>query len=279
MIKFSAILTTVFRSDAEMKALMGTRVTTNGCTIVAQSAIVLSDSGRFVAAFIKNCLPRALQQAARPGLLRARGDFGNRGSFAGRGFMMERVKMDGTLSERKGVPKAILPLLGRTGQLGYFDNVDRQTGEVSCRQTEWTLRDFAAYEEALPLIERVSEIFRHVCPEQYARQQAEVEKIHSEYRIGDAAWSSLTVNIDSRGAVHIDKGDLPSGTAALTADGEFRGAELILPRYGLAFDVRPGDVLFFNPHTPHANAPLEGNRLSVVYYVRGKLHLCKPASE
>jgi hypothetical protein len=279
MVKSTAILTTPFRSDREMKSIMGTRITTAGCTIVAQSAIVLSDAGKFVAAFVKGCLPLALQQAARPGLFRARGDFGNRGTFAGRGFMMPRVKANGTLSERKAVPKAILPLLGKTGQLGYFDYTDRQTGEITCRQTEWTLRDFAAYEEALPLVGRVSEVFRQVCPERYDWQKAEVEKIHFDYRIGEAVWTTLTVNINARGAVHIDIGDLAHGVAGLTADGEFEGAELVLPRYLLAFDVKPGDLLLFDPHEPHANAPLKGNRISVVFYVRGKLHRCKPASD
>jgi hypothetical protein len=60
--------------------------------------------------------------------------------------------------------------------------------------------------------------------------------------------------------IHVDKGDLRNGVAALTAqsvgDSSFEGGQLILARYGLAFCIEMGDVLYFDPHLEHCNAPM-----------------------
>lgn len=272
--KFTPFVTTTYLTDGQLKDVIGTYVTTEGCHVIDRSVHVINDKGDFVARFVKSCLPLELQRNARPGLLRASGDFSNRASFVGRGWQMNRIRKDGTLSERRGVPRSILKSLGRTGFLGYFDYRDKETGKVSCRQTSWTLDDFTAFEGAIPLMRHVGEVFRQACPEGYAAQMVEVAKIKAAYRIGALPWSTSTVNINSRASVHTDVGDLKHGTAALTADGDFQGSGLVLPRYRLFFDIRPGDILFFNPHEAHGNPPLMGERLSVVYYVRGRLHEC-----
>lgn len=98
--------------------------------------------------------------------------------------------------------------------------------------------------------------------------------------MGKLCWTTLTVNFNARGVIHVDRGDLSGGVAAITAQGvgddSFEGGQIILAKYALAIYIEMGDVLFFDPHLEHCNAPLiHGPRLSVVYYVRGKLHECK----
>jgi hypothetical protein len=256
-----------------MKRLMGTRITAEGCTLIDRSVNVIDDQGRFIATFVKGCLSLEFQCNARPGLLRASGDFSNRSGFAGV-TQENRIRKDGTMSQRRGVPKSIVKKLGRTGILGYFDYRDSPTGEIACRQSQWTLADITAYKGVLPLVAAVDRVFMEYCPIQHAAQMVEVEKIDPAYRIGRHGFGTLTVNVDSRAAVHVDADDLPNGTAALIADGNFQGSGLVLPRFNLHFDIRAGDVLLFDPHQAHANPPLIGHRLSVVLYVRERMHLC-----
>lgn len=260
-------------SGAELKALMHTYVTTNGRRLINQTVQVVDENDRFRAALLKGEVPIELQQAARAGFARAHEDFSNRGSVVGKAAMMPRLKKDGTLSSRRAVPASILKLLGKTGQLGSFDRVDR-TGQLVCRQSNWTLNDPEVFVVARPLVEWATDLFRLHCPVQFATQMFAVNSIPPEHRIGDAAFCNLTVNIDARTALHVDRGDLPGGIAALLVDGDFKGGHLILPRYNLAFNVRAGDILLFDPHEPHANAPRSGNSLSAVLYNRGKLHQC-----
>ena len=56
-----------------------------------------------------------------------------------------------------------------------------------------------------------------------------------------------------------------------------------MPRYKLGFDVRNGDVCFFNVHEWHGNLPIKSNtpyeRVSIVCYYRQNMLNCKSAEE
>jgi hypothetical protein len=60
----------------------------------------------------------------------------------------------------------------------------------------------------------------------------------------------------------------------LTTHGRFSGGYFIMPRFGIAFDIQPGDLLLANVHELHGNGAMAGQRVSVVYYAREKMHLC-----
>ena len=59
------------------------------------------------------------------------------------------------------------------------------------------------------------------------------------------------------------------GLSCLMAFGRFTGGDLCLPRLGVAFRLRPGDVLIAdNNREQHGNiGPLLGERISVVSYL------------
>ena len=261
-------------TDVELRAISATHITGDGFKLVNQDLRVTTQDGKFVATFIKAKVPTQLQQAAEPYLKRVRGDFANRGSVLGKGAMMPRVRKDGTLSPRLTVPKPVRQLLGKSSPLGWFDRYDATVGGVVCRQSRWSLDDPEVLASALPLVQSVDCLFAAYCPEEYAAQLAAIEGINRSYRLA-GGWANLAVNLNARTAIHTDKGDVRRGTAALLASGSFKGGYLLLPRYNLAFDIHEGDVLFFDPHEPHGNAPVEGERLSIVVYGREGLAKCQ----
>lgn len=267
------LVATSHLTDDEVLAVMSTHMTAGGFRLVDRDLRVVTQEGKFIATFIKGQVPLQLQQTAEPYLKRAHGDFGNRGSVVGKGAMMPRIRKDGTLSARRAVPRDVRRLLGKTDQIGWFDRHDPKVGVVVCRQSRWSLDEPEVLATALPLVEWVDYLFSLHCPKEYAAQLAAVESIAAAFRMS-GGWANLTVNVNARTAVHKDKGGVRGGTAALLASGTFDGGHLLLPRYKLAFDVREGDVLIFDPHEPHGNAPVSGERLSVVIYARERLSEC-----
>jgi hypothetical protein len=65
--------------------------------------------------------------------------------------------------------------------------------------------------------------------------------------------------------------------------GRYDGAQLVFPKYGVAADLRHGDVVFFDPHEVHGNIPFRDGvgaegvdwvRISMVFYFRTKMLEC-----
>ena len=52
----------------------------------------------------------------------------------------------------------------------------------------------------------------------------------------------------------------------MTAAGDFSGGELVLPRFRIAFALRPGDLLIFDAEEVHGNLPIIGERVSLALY-------------
>lgn len=111
--KFTGILAAPQLSATEMKEAMGSYRTLEHVKKIEKSTAVIDETdGRFVARFQNFCIPLELQKAAEASLLRAAksGDFSNRAAFLGKGLQNNLIKGDGSLSERRGVPKSIVKL-------------------------------------------------------------------------------------------------------------------------------------------------------------------------
>jgi len=67
-------------------------------------------------------------------------------------------------------------------------------------------------------------------------------------------FSTVTVNHNTTCRAHVDGGNA-RGLACMTTYGSFKGGALCFPRLGVAFDVRPGDLLIAD-----TNRELHGNR-------------------
>jgi hypothetical protein len=97
------------------------------------------------------------------------------------------------------------------------------------------------------------------------------------FTIGRTCLSTVAVNVNYDSAFHWDRGDMKSGYSTLTAisvGGSYTGGYLVLPRYGIAIDVREGDVLFNQSHVDlHGNYPIHpdtpgAKRVSFVTYLK-----------
>lgn len=171
--------------------------------------------------------------------------------------------------------------------VGYFDQPVLKSkhdiiksNKSFCRTTKFTQSNPDKWKKSLPLIKFVDKCYRKLAPIVYKKQKKLCEKI-KKYCIENTAFTTLTVNYNWRTACHLDKGDFKNGYSILTVseDGNYEGGFLGLPRFGVCFDVRDGDLLLFDPHQYHCNTkiyPKKKNwtRLSIIYYFREEMLNC-----
>lgn len=192
----------------------------------------------------------------------------------GTGKQLTRVKKDGTLSNTHEAKTV------NSGIVGYFD---RSVRMPFCRQTAWTEQNFGKFRKAMPYIQAISDEFEKAVPGRYEAQKQVWEETHEDFRIPDTAFTTVTVNKNFRTAIHLDAGDYEAGLGniAVLQAGEFEGGYTCMPRYGVGFDVRNGDVCFFNVHEWHGNTEIKAKkpyeRISVVCYYRQNMMTCQSA--
>lgn len=184
------------------------------------------------------------------------------------------IKKDGTISKTRRANTV------NSGIVGFFD---RSVRFPYCRQTAWYQDNFHKFKKAYPYIHYIDKLFSEACPERYENQKKAAEKTSKDFLIKDTVYTTITVNKNFRTALHTDAGDLREGLGniAVLEAGDYEGGYTVLPRYRVAFDVRSGDVCFFNVHEPHANTEIKSKmayeRISVVCYYREKMMNCLDA--
>jgi hypothetical protein len=260
-------------TDKQASALRNQRLSERHYNLLFSETIaVYRKTGAVLAVLLKNVISSSVLDEAYPHLLTMRGDLSNRASVIRSGAQMSGIRVDGLPSARKRVPKEVLRAHGGQGnQLGFFD-FNRQS---QCRETKWTASNPEALVGCLSLIFKVDELYRRTCPIHYARQMAKVDDIAPSLKIASTNFTTLTVNFNNRTAAHTDEGDVRDGLGCLTTHGNFRGGYFIMPKYEVAFDVQPGDLLLADVHQLHGNGAMSGERTSCVFYAREKMHLCK----
>ena len=186
------------------------------------------------------------------------------------------LKKDGTLSNS---PKAIAVM---SSVIGYMDRYARIP---YCRMTEFSQRFFDEYKLTLPYIRYISKLYETFVPEKFKLQKAYWDKIHKDFKIDNTAFTTVTLNNNFRTACHTDKGDYKDGIGniAVLEKGKYDGAYTVIPKYGIALNVRNTDVGFFDVHEIHGNTEIIKHgaceRISVVCYVREKMIKCGSAKE
>ena len=126
-----------------------------------------------------------------------------------------------------------------------------------CRMTGYTRRGLKQYLHGIPFLEAIDETFKSLVPDAWKKQHAAVSK-KPMYQIADTAFSTLTVNMNFRTALHKDAGDYSEGFGNLTVIewGHYHGGETIFPRFNAAFNLRTGDFIAMDVHEWHSNAPI-----------------------
>lgn len=197
----------------------------------------------------------------------------NRGKYSGQ-QRVEKVFADGVKSKNTHTDAVA------SATIGFFD---RQGGRFPfCRATAFTADHVAEWTTVLPLARRVAELFKETLPARYARQLELSLRAPPEFVIAGTPFTTITVNNNvAPSGVHTDKGDYKDGFGVIVVlrRGQYRGAHLVFPEWGVSADLQHGDVLFFNSHDWHGVTPFrdlapDAIRISLVFYFREKMVKC-----
>ena len=145
------------------------------------------------------------------------------------------------------------PVLSGIG--GYYGRYPRIP---YCRTTLYTGGDVNRWKKCLPYINKVDQFFKELLPTRYANQKRVADTIDPGLRIGNTAFTTITINNNFRTAAHRDAGDLKEGFGNLscTGKGEWDGGYTVLPEYRVGVKLNPGDVLIMDVHQIHGNTPI-----------------------
>lgn len=188
------------------------------------------------------------------------------------GSSHKRIKKDGSVSNITVGNKVY------SGNVGYMD-----AGAMIhyCRKTAFAKDYFEKFTNGIPFIEHVNKMYEELCPEHYSKQIAIAKGTNRNYRIGETAFTTVTVNRNFQTAVHKDSGDFPDGFGNLVVyrEGNYTGGYFCLPEYRVAIDMHNCDILFADVHrwhgnTPFANCSEDYKRISFVMYYREYMYKC-----
>jgi hypothetical protein len=138
----------------------------------------------------------------------------------------------------------------------------------------------------LPFIHAVDQVFQTEAPDRYAAQKSACAQTPQEFVIPGTCFTTATINLNFRTAVHRDAGDLAEGLGVMSVldAGTYDGCFLCFPKWRVAVDMRCQDVLLADVHEWHGNTPFVGvegeyERVSTVLYFRRQMLKCGPLSQ
>lgn len=246
---------------------------------------VVNEDGATICALVKKVIPDPVVRRAAQTLRSAATPTNNRKIAAGAlGIQSRMIRQDG---KRSRTTRA-LDLFGNPVMVdsGVVGSVDRYSRYPYCRKTAWTAKNMIRFTQSWDLLQIAAGTYSEVCPEPYDLQQEHANRCDPHWIIPGTPFSTVTVNRNYRTAYHYDNGDFKGGMGcmALLSAKDYTGGELVLPRYGIAVDYRPGDILFCDVHQMHGNMPIlkhsqSWERLGLVIYLRHKLVDCGTPEE
>lgn len=205
------------------------------------------------------------------------------GGVEGESFMTNNRTMATGEGSKKRNKQVISAVQVQSGMVGFFERTARMP---FCRACAWNLNNPEKWNMVVPLIAEADQIYREFAPREYQQQKKEADKCSKDFLVPGSIFSTVTINKNFRTAYHRDAGNLPDGTSAMVVlkQGNWFGAELVLPNYRVAIRLSDKDVILFNPHLLHGNLPIVKSkesdlRVSVVCYFREKMIGCKSAAE
>jgi len=285
-------------SDAEMAKRFGTGISESDMVVgLHGDCDVYSPDGKVVCALRRNVLDEAVCEQAYPQLYYLRKyttdnrggytGFGRAGTSTEGGKGAKFLRADGRPSRQtRTVNEAGDIVKVASAVVGYYD---RSGGRFPfCRQTAFTANEVERWEQLVPLVKDADRVYREAFPKPYKVQSSFVAGLSKDFVIPGSVFTTLTVNNNVCGTVHCDKGDYKGGLGLISYHrrGSFTGGELVFPRYKVFLDLHDRDVLFFDPHEwhgvnqmRHTDPKQDGQRISVVYYVRQRIDECGTAVE
>ena len=142
-----------------------------------------------------------------------------------------------------------------SGVLGYYESTAFL--DAACRMTGYTRKGLKNFLHGIPFLQAIDQQFKKLAPTAHEKQLKALRK-HKEYQIADTAFSTATINLNFRTALHKDAGDFKEGFGNLSVIewGKYHGGITMFPRFRIGFDVRTGDFLAMDVHEWHTNSPM-----------------------
>ena len=156
---------------------------------------------------------------------------------------------------------------------GRFTGGIDASGWTKDHPEEWKiLQDISKYNE---------DAFKRANLSIYNKQRAFCDAhIELKYRIGGGIFTTLSANRyhvgqSAKMSCHVDSGDLNAGLTTMSCmrEGDYAGAYLTFPRYGIAIDAPDNSVIIADSNEVHGVTPIEGNgqRFTCVAYCDNRL--------
>ena len=177
---------------------------------------------------------------------------------------------------------------GKWGMIAYSNEINsvmigfkrgRFTGAID--SSGWVKDNPSKWEELQDIAKWNERAFEKANPEVYNKQKSFCEKfIESEYRIGNGIFTTMSANRyhvgqSAKMAAHVDSGDLNAGMTTMShfREGDYEGAYLTFPRYGIAIDAPDNSVIIADSNQLHGVTQISGNgqRFTCVAYCDNRL--------
>lgn len=233
---------------------------------------VIAPNGKIAALLLCNAIPPGLHKLAFELWKTVDEVPSNRATAVG-SRSLHRIKTDGTLGKRRGVPRNVQRVLAgqgvAQGSIGYLD----ATPDQPCHKTPLTMKRPEMLDGNERLVKLVDELYKRYLPMFYAIQRVEVEQV-PRWRLWNTVFTTIYIAKNFRTAYHRDSGNLPGVMSAILPMGKFTGGELVLARWRLAIAYKAGDLLLFDPQQLHGNLPFGGERLSAIFYCERRIADC-----
>jgi len=139
--------------------------------------------------------------------------------------------------------------------IGYWSETKNLGKLLPCRLSHFTRFEYLKYEDGCWVIQKISNSYKNLNKEMYDLQMKQAQ-IHPDLTIGDTPFSTITVNRNFRTAVHKDSGDFGFGNLTVLENGFYHGGYFVIPKYGIAVDMKGGDHLCVDVHEYHGNTEL-----------------------
>ena len=251
--------------------------------VINESCDGFDPQGNQIFSFRKKFIPKKILEDSFESLKGAASKTFNRGSASGGERKLSKNKEGKeTKYMTTVIPGTDESFSVNSGIIGYFDRSSRYD---FCRTTAFNKKYLNKFEAAVPLVEFVDKSFKEIVPKRHAKQLSMVKATDPNYRIGETAFSTITVNKDYRTTYHTDDGDFRPGFGNLIAYcKDIEPVYLVLPKYGVAINVDTEDLLLVDVHEVHGNTEIikktkNAIRLSFVMYYRENMWKCLPPGE
>jgi hypothetical protein len=160
------------------------------------------------------------------------------------------------IKERNGVSKMKVNNQVASNPIGFYE-ASKNFAVLPCRLTHFTRTNYQKYNDGLPFIQRINEMFEKLIPDAYQKQLERADQ-KPHLKIPETAFSTITINRNFRTALHKDAGDFSEGFGNLTVieRGSYHGGYTVFPQFGVGVDVRSGDFLAMDVHQWHSNTAI-----------------------